>query len=121
MNRYLYFSFLFFNDTATTEIYTLSLHDSLPIWLEPEPPGEVGGDPHDRPGDGDGARRQGAGQLVAVEDGRGGDVERAPGVADDGQPVRLGHVPRVHRLEHQLRVARDERQSPGPEHGTGDQ
>src|SRR5260370_13255985 len=26
-------SFLFFfNDTATTEIYTLSLHDALPIW-----------------------------------------------------------------------------------------
>src|SRR6266536_6212387 len=22
----------FFNDTATTEIYTLSLHDALPIW-----------------------------------------------------------------------------------------
>src|SRR3712207_7487488 len=28
--------FFFFNDTATTEIYTLSLHDALPIW------------PHDR-------------------------------------------------------------------------
>src|SRR4030043_2184668 len=25
---------LFFNDTATTEIYTLSLHDALPIWWE---------------------------------------------------------------------------------------
>src|SRR3712207_8753229 len=25
--------FVFFNDTATTEIYTLSLHDALPIWL----------------------------------------------------------------------------------------
>src|SRR3712207_7955073 len=24
----------FFNDTATTEIYTLSLHDALPIWGE---------------------------------------------------------------------------------------
>src|SRR3712207_9462170 len=23
---------IFFNDTATTEIYTLSLHDALPIW-----------------------------------------------------------------------------------------
>src|SRR3712207_8626343 len=23
---------VFFNDTATTEIYTLSLHDALPIW-----------------------------------------------------------------------------------------
>src|SRR6266480_7006280 len=27
-------SFFFFNDTATTEIYTLSLHDALPI-LDP--------------------------------------------------------------------------------------
>src|SRR5258707_3525981 len=26
-----YFLFFFFNDTATTEIYTLSLHDALPI------------------------------------------------------------------------------------------
>src|SRR3712207_9135733 len=25
-------STFFFNDTATTEIYTLSLHDALPIW-----------------------------------------------------------------------------------------
>src|ERR1044071_1212948 len=25
-------SSVFFNDTATTEIYTLSLHDALPIW-----------------------------------------------------------------------------------------
>src|ERR1039457_3238881 len=27
--------FFFFNDTATTEIYTLSLHDALPIWISP--------------------------------------------------------------------------------------
>src|SRR3989441_5873055 len=27
--------FFFFNDTATTEIYTLSLHDALPICSEP--------------------------------------------------------------------------------------
>src|SRR2546428_10868633 len=27
------FSFFFFNDTATTEIYTLSLHDALPICI----------------------------------------------------------------------------------------
>src|ERR1039457_7635866 len=26
--------FFFFNDTATTEIYTLSLHDALPISME---------------------------------------------------------------------------------------
>src|SRR2546430_11010598 len=33
--------FFFFNDTATTEIYTLSLHDALPIWnfgAWPKPP-----------------------------------------------------------------------------------
>src|SRR2546429_6488807 len=27
------FFLFFFNDTATTEIYTLSLHDSLPIYI----------------------------------------------------------------------------------------
>src|SRR4051812_49667904 len=27
------FRFFFFNDTATTEIYTLSLHDALPIYM----------------------------------------------------------------------------------------
>src|SRR3712207_8819813 len=34
----------FFNDTATTEIYTLSLHDALPICRAPAP--------HDRPSGG---------------------------------------------------------------------
>src|SRR5476651_2749355 len=42
--------FFFFNDTATTEIYTLSLHDALPIFLE---------------GDGDAAQRTGAKAVVA--------------------------------------------------------
>src|SRR2546430_6824438 len=33
------FIFFFFNDTATTEIYTLSLHDALPIfWNIPSSP-----------------------------------------------------------------------------------
>src|SRR6266568_5873341 len=40
---FLYFLFLciffFFNDTATTEIYTLSLHDALPIWPRPSATG----------------------------------------------------------------------------------
>src|SRR2546430_5795507 len=31
---HLTFFFFFFNDTATTEIYTLSLHDALPILKE---------------------------------------------------------------------------------------
>src|SRR5436309_4322845 len=36
------FFFFFFNDTATTEIYTLSLHDALPIF-------HSGGPVHHRP------------------------------------------------------------------------
>src|SRR3712207_9043452 len=39
--------FFFFNDRATTEIYTLPLHDALPICREPEMPGAPGGE---RPG-----------------------------------------------------------------------
>src|SRR5256885_5892049 len=31
------FFFFFFNDTATTEIYTLSLHDALPIYMKADP------------------------------------------------------------------------------------
>src|SRR6266478_7638064 len=30
-----FYFFFFFNDTATTEIYTLSLHDALPIYQVP--------------------------------------------------------------------------------------
>src|SRR2546422_6180591 len=37
----LYFFFFFFNDTATTEIYTLSLHDALPILVEGESFGKL--------------------------------------------------------------------------------
>src|SRR3712207_9379935 len=48
-------TFFFFNDTATTEIYTLSLHDALPICpalratsqTGPSTPGRAG-DPHRR-------------------------------------------------------------------------
>src|SRR3712207_9277777 len=32
---FLFITFFFFNDTATTEIYTLSLHDALPIYILP--------------------------------------------------------------------------------------
>src|SRR2546426_12010245 len=42
--------FFFFNDTATTEIYTLSLHDALPISPElaarDDPAKERNGGPH---------------------------------------------------------------------------
>src|SRR3989441_8221292 len=37
----LFFSLFFFNDTATTEIYTLSLHDALPILKHVEHHGDA--------------------------------------------------------------------------------
>src|SRR3989442_2161576 len=43
----LWFCFFFFNDTATTEIYTLSLHDALPICRRgPQRPGGDRDAPH---------------------------------------------------------------------------
>src|SRR2546430_17185050 len=46
-SHYVSFFFFFFNDTATTEIYTLSLHDALPIlqylvWLGRVAQGDLG-------------------------------------------------------------------------------
>src|SRR2546422_3863425 len=37
MSSSAFFFFFFFNDTATTEIYTLSLHDALPICTAAKP------------------------------------------------------------------------------------
>src|SRR3712207_7291359 len=44
--------FFFFNDTATTEIYTLSLHDALPICTGRSGAGWGGGGPRARRGPG---------------------------------------------------------------------
>jgi len=37
---FVYYFLFFFNDTATTEIYTLSLHDALPIYRRQPPAAE---------------------------------------------------------------------------------
>src|SRR5256885_12938455 len=62
--------FFFFNDTATTEIYTLSLHDALPILG----PAAVGGEGEAavavRPGGG-GLGREAGLALVDIGDGEG--------------------------------------------------
>src|ERR1041384_8796210 len=39
--RIVRYCFFFFNDTATTEIYTLSLHDALPIYGARQPAGRL--------------------------------------------------------------------------------
>src|SRR5258708_22237618 len=52
--------FFFFNDTATTEIYTLSLHDALPICLRVEHARHRG----HRPGGHERQRRAGPGRRA---------------------------------------------------------
>ena len=68
----------FFNDTATTEIYTLSLHDALPIWGE-----ECGGEESES-GERSAVERS-AGERSVVE---GSVVERREGRG--GRRVRVG-------------------------------
>src|SRR2546430_2924797 len=48
MSLIIYF-FFFFNDTATTEIYTLSLHDALPIYIHGRRDAELDRLPDDVP------------------------------------------------------------------------
>src|SRR5256885_16890330 len=70
-----YSLFFFFNDTATTEIYTLSLHDALPILLGEESRDDVRavrdrdrpcGPDRDQDGNEDGALPQELGQVGDV-------------------------------------------------------
>src|SRR2546426_10242368 len=102
-SKFLFF-FFFFNDTATTEIYTLSLHDALPIYLGPERGGDEGAG-------GGGALLPLVLEGAACERGRErGDVSRgvgedevlAAGLADDPRiaPVRADAP--AHGLPHPL-------------------
>src|SRR5207253_11479308 len=69
----------FYTATSTTEIYTLSLHDALPIWSE-------------RPGDADRDRRK----LRATDDRRRARRARA----EAGSADRSERRPRLHRRVH---------------------
>src|SRR2546429_9259960 len=62
-SRHVVSLFFFFNDTATTEIYTLSLHDALPIFVAPLRAG---------------VRRDAAGRVRRTSD-RSGSEGRLPG------------------------------------------
>src|SRR2546426_8728088 len=78
MLRVLLFSFFFFNDTATTEIYTLSLHDALPI--SPRGAGSL-----ESRATGRGGAPQGRRQPVNQSPG----ASRAPSVRTDRKSTRL--------------------------------
>src|SRR5215211_2230931 len=132
-----FFLFFFFNDTATTEIYTLSLHDALPIYrhlLEAlvalggggVPVGDlVGGGEVDVVAE-DGQQRSGVQVLAAhdvdldADDDTDGDDERPRQETEDqgehavrharplDHPPDVGGAEDLHRLPHQ-----------GGQHGAG--
>src|SRR3712207_8564480 len=92
--------FFFFNDTATTEIYTLSLHDALPIWRAPckrQGPGLDGpeGPLRIRGGRGGGPLRRAGGRVPRAH---------ADCLAD---PLRRGALPRERLRAHAAEVSRD--------------
>src|SRR5215211_6516680 len=95
------FLFFFFNDTATTEIYTLSLHDALPI----SPPA-CRGSPPPRPRRGPPPRRQGrraaAGRRARSGRGpaRGTAWHRSPWLIPLGQERPAHPRPRVGHTRH---------------------
>src|SRR6185369_9657218 len=76
----------FFNDTATTEIYTLSLHDALPIWSW--------GDCSGRSAEGEDAPLRNCGgragataavwEPIAAHQGPGGEAEAGAGALESG-------------------------------------
>src|SRR5260370_31557607 len=79
MRRYLTHAlFFFFNDTATTEIYTLSLHDALPICLC--------------------RRRPRAGDLLRLPDRQGVQPPRRKGRSEEHTSELQSHLNLVCRL-----------------------
>src|SRR5256886_17360907 len=104
--------FFFFNDTATTEIYTLSLHDALPIWDGRDPRGA--GHLRQLPArDGDPGRLD----PPPPSRGGGGDDRRGRGDAAPGRPQKAAaasaHRPRARAVSRGLEPAGGAREGRG--------
>src|SRR3989442_15367904 len=78
--------FFFFNDTATTEIYTLSLHDALPISLHPP-----AGGPLCAPAHGGGARA-GVAAVQAAKTALAAAGRRPRGTTGERLDPTIGHA-----------------------------
>src|SRR5256884_4945954 len=96
----LHSSFFFFNDTATTEIYTLSLHDALPI-----SPAARAARParYDTPGTGTRAR---ATRTRAARRAPRRPPRRSPGAPGRRRPTRRRKAPRAWGTTREGRRAR---------------
>src|SRR6266498_6103467 len=82
-----FFFFFFFNDTAPTEIYTLSLHDALPILRSETLTRVQHEDGHVRPLDGS----HGAHVSVVLDALRAGRPAKPRGVDESDLAARPGH------------------------------
>src|SRR3712207_7847833 len=78
------FSFFFFNDTATTEIYTLSLHDALPICCQ-----ALAGDITNPPAPGDMLTSPSAGGDMGTPPSDGGDINSPPSARSEEHTSEL--------------------------------
>src|SRR5260370_11133240 len=109
--------FFFFNDTATTEIYTLSLHDALPISTRRRQDGEWAGERRHR-------RLDALGRLVYLVPGehvyvrRGGRTRARPDLPDRRAVVPSHRGAHGWGRQHQRASAPGRRGSgvPAPEH-----
>src|SRR2546425_7780788 len=96
----MYFHFFFFNDTATTEIYTLSLHDALPICVGGGDQSPVRRHGNRAPGDGCLRGDDDCSRPVLSADRRGAPAHAAQ--ADHPHPrVRLPPLAETTPLSHQ--------------------
>src|SRR2546421_12171441 len=100
------FFFFFFNDTATTEIYTLSLHDALPISQQSIAPRVYSPGCHSSVG---GPERFGDRRLYRHED------VAASGDAGRDRPSAAGD--RAHRVRFARRVLSEAPFGPAPARG----
>src|SRR2546426_2669188 len=99
ISRYSFCTFFFFNDTATTEIYTLSLHDALPISVGDEALDLVHVETLVDPVDEQGLGRVGLRAdlaVLALVDLVGRDDQREDAERRLGERLRPSRTPRAH-------------------------
>src|SRR6266540_6911522 len=106
---YCYRFFFFFNDTATTEIYTLSLHDALPIFspgAQTRLDDDSARDPLTKRGEKTGERlgrtlrTRGDEQVVAAAQTRSDLARRAHTLLRQDVPVSIGVPPQLDVSRH---------------------
>src|SRR3989441_6419087 len=112
--------FFFFNDTATTEIYTLSLHDALPIYAQRLPQRDVRArdvQEVDAPGGEEHARDTERARPLADRRPRHPEQDQETHLPERGNERDVCELERLGERERRERLADAEREAPGEEPG----